>query len=157
MPSHKRYEEDILNPIVEKYFQEKGFQVKHEITISLDKFPKLKKQSPRIRFDIIGASKDETVIIEIKAAVYPQILGTCIGELLTYKTIFSEYFDSIKSNFTALQKDKIKVYCAFPDFNCPYSKWSPEYDSLFKNVCGNYNSNIGLLLIKEKSPSDNVI
>jgi len=119
MPSHKRYEEDIISPTIEKYLINKGYKTKKEFTLVLKDFNLLNgKQKPRIRFDIIASNKNKIILVESKAAVYSQLIGICIGELQAYKVLFDTHFNLIKEslqNLSLSQEKKVDLYCAFPD------------------------------------------
>jgi len=147
-----RIEEDKLSPVVEKFLARKYSHTKREVLLSL---PEWKGAGRSIRLDVVASDGKELVLVETKAACYPQIIGDAIGQLLVYEQIIfqnKERFVKVLSDkgITVQAIGKLKLYSAFPNHKHPenWMEWVAPATEVFRAVAG--ERQIGLLLIQFK-------
>lgn len=84
-----RFEEEVLSPAIRDFFAGKDRNVRCEFRIPLPGWRAGCTRTRFVRLDVVASDTDgqELTVVETKAACYPQLIGTAVGELLLYKHI----------------------------------------------------------------------
>ena len=150
----KRFEEDVISPAIADFLKNRGYEVFLEPTITLKDWPPVTTRTRFIRFDLIANKNSETLLVETKAASYPQLIGICVGEIQLYQHLLLNNLKNVreKGGKPLAINPEIKLICAFPDMPIPQMKWEEKQaNDLFTAITAQPNIRIGLILAKFNS------
>ena len=157
---HEEYEKKVIHPAVKRFLEDE-FEAKvfFRLSIPCEEFPRPVK---RVGLDLLGLTRDFSILVECKVPTTPYYLGLGLGELLLYWTLLKSKKSQVAAKIKAIIPEPILPYLSVCDFGHAqnlrqyrWTVWSEQYRKLFRDLRLNFKDfKPGLLLVKRKRHID---